>query len=83
MLGLVWNCKMEKAGVAVVVNRAYDFLFISAFVSLVALFFLSLYPVWFWGCHVCVAAWEGCAVLMCSPFILLMHLLLFINLRIF
>lgn len=76
---------MEKAGVAVVVNRAYDFLFMehSAFVSFVAFLFLSLYPVWFWGCHVCVAAWEGCAVLMCSPFILLMHLLLFINLRIF
>lgn len=78
---------MEKAVVAVVVNRAYDFSFMesSAFISLLAFFFPNLYPVCFggWGCHVCVAAWEGCAVLMCSPFVLPMHLLALIKLMIF
>lgn len=57
---------MEKAGVAIAANRAYDFLFMesSAFVSLLAFFFPHLYLVCFgrWGCHICVAAWEGCSV---------------------
>jgi len=80
----MWNCKMEKAGV---VSRADDSLFMesSAFVSLLAFFFPNLYPVCFggWGCRVCEAAWEGCAVLMCSPFSLPVPLLVLVNLRIF
>lgn len=74
MLGFIWNCKMEKAGVTVVVNRAHDFLFMESFplISVLEFFFPNLSPVCFeeWGCHVCVVDWERCAILVCGYFML-------------